>query len=325
MKRLITAVLILVLPSFSLKSGEMIWGFYAHRKINRLAVFTLPAPLIDFYKKHIAYMTENAVNPDERRYAVEYEAPRHFIDLDVYGDSALWQVPHRWDSAVAKYSEDTLQAYGIVPWHISLMKWQLTKAFEDRDLDAILRYSADIGHYIADSNVPLHTTENYNGQLTDQYGIHGFWESRLPELLDGEYDFFVGRAEYVMNVQEYVWAGVAQAHLALDSVLRFEKELSAHFSESKKYSYEERGTTTVKVYSKRYSKAYHAKLNGMVERQMRASIKSVGDIWLTCWVDAGQPDIQTLINLDLNEKQIKKLEEERAVWKNRSVESREHN
>ncbi|MBU2913776.1 S1/P1 Nuclease [Reichenbachiella agariperforans] len=306
-------------------TGSYYWGFHAHRKINRLAVFTLPPDLIDFYKRHIVYMTENAVNPDERRYAIKEEAPRHYIDLDVYGEDALSILPHRWDSAVAMFTEDTLQAYGIVPWHISFMKWQLTRAFEERNLEHILRYSADIGHYIADSNVPLHTTENYNGQLTGQYGIHGFWESRLPELYDEEYDFFVGRAVYVDDVNSYVWDGVSQAHLALDSVLGFERELTTDVSESKKYSYEERGNRSVKVYSKHYSKLYHQRLNGMVERQMRASIKMVGDIWYTCWVDAGQPDAIDLLQLNLDTKEIEKLKEERESWEERTVKSREHN
>ena len=40
--------------------------------------------MIGFYKKNISYLTEAAVNPDRRRYAVLDEAPRHFIDLDEY-------------------------------------------------------------------------------------------------------------------------------------------------------------------------------------------------------------------------------------------------
>ena len=29
------------------------WGFYAHKRVNRYAVFTLPEELVGFYKKHI--------------------------------------------------------------------------------------------------------------------------------------------------------------------------------------------------------------------------------------------------------------------------------
>ena len=37
--------------------------------------------------------------------------------------------PKDWDGAVEKFSEDSLQAYGIVPWHIQTMLKRLTKAF----------------------------------------------------------------------------------------------------------------------------------------------------------------------------------------------------
>ena len=315
--------LIFLLTSAS--SSFSFWGFYAHKKINRLAVFTLPPDIIGFYKNHISYIEENAVNPDKRRYAVANEAARHYIDLDVYGENALEEVPHRWDSAVAKYSEDTLQAYGIVPWYIFSMKNFLTKAFEEKDLGKILRLSADIGHYIADANVPLHTTENYNGQLSGQYGIHGFWESRLPELYADDFDFFVGKAEYIDHVSLYAWEAVAQSHRAVDSVLKIEKELSQSFNTSKKYSFEERGQSTVRVYSKKYSRNYHALLDNMVERQMRKSIKMVGDVWFTAWVDAGQPDLTELSKTSLSEFQKEQLKEEKIKWENRTVISREHN
>lgn len=272
------------------------WGFFAHQQINRIAVFSLPPEMIGFYKYHLQYITEKAVNPDKRRYIMKEEAARHYIDLDVYGDSALYNMPRYWHDAVTLYTEDTLQAYGIVPWHIHLVKYQLTQAFLKRDVDRILRYSADLGHYIGDAHVPLHTTENYNGQLTGQYGIHGFWESRLPELFFEEYDLFAGKASYLQNTQVSAWEAVESAHLAMDSVLQFERELSQRISKDKKYSYEERGANLVRVYSYRFSEAYHKMLNGMVERQMRRSIKMVADFWYTAWVDAGQPDLDALLH-----------------------------
>ncbi|MCR9251222.1 MAG: zinc dependent phospholipase C family protein [bacterium] len=288
-----------------------------------MAVFTLPPEMITFYKYYIQDLTENAVNPDRRRYAVKNEAPRHYIDLDVYGDSALYKLPRYWNDAVEKYSEDTLMAYGIVPWHVNKMKHWLTKAFLNKDVDAILRLSADLGHYIGDSNVPLHTTENYNGQMTGQYGIHGFWESRLPELFIDEYDFFVGQADYIERPQLRAWKAVEQAHLALDSVLSFEKILTEKFPESKKYSFEERGNITTKVYSREFSTAYHDMLSGMVERRMRASVKMVGDFWYTCWVDGGQPDLTALIE-GFTEENRKQLEEDMKKWNIKTIESRSH-
>lgn len=293
--RALVTVLICLIPVFS--QG---WGFFAHQKINRLAVFTLPPEMIGFYKKHIQFLTEKAVNPDKRRYAVKEEAARHYIDLDVYGDSAVYTLPRYWKEAVEQYTEDTLQAYGIVPYHIGRVSFWLTDAFRNHNIEQILGLSADIGHYIADANVPLHTTENYNGQLSGQYGIHGFWESRLPELFFGDYDLLTGQAEYVENLQLYAWEAVTNAHEALDSVLLFESQLTRRYADSKKYGYEQRGNATVRTYSYNFSNDYHRKLNGMVERRMRASIKMVGDYWMSCWVKAGQPDLSQLIEGEVN-------------------------
>ena len=299
------------------------WGFYAHKEINRLAVFTLPPEMIGFYKNFIQEIKENAVNPDMRRYAVKDEAPRHYIDLDVYGDSALQVVPKYWKQAVEKYSEDTLMAYGIVPWHVNRMRYWLTDAFKNNDVDAILRLSSDLGHYIADAHVPLHTTENYNGQLTGQVGIHGFWESRLPELFAEDFDFFVGRAEYLDRPQLAIWDVVKESHLAVDSVLKFEKELTDKFPDSKKFGFEERGGATVRVYSKDFSTEYFKMLDGMVERRMRSAVLMIGNFWYTSWVDAGQPDLNVLKQ---NYKEIhkQKLQEEKENWKNKKFESRSH-
>jgi len=311
-------LLFLLIPGFQAFS----WGFFAHQRINRLAVFCLPEPMSAFFKRNIVYLTENAVNPDRRRNAVKGEAPKHFIDIDVYGDSALWKMPRRWQDAVAKYTEDTLQEYGIVPWEVNRLKYNLQRAFEQKDARAILRIASDWGHYIADSNVPLHTTENYNGQMTGQKGIHGFWESRLPELYSDKYDFFVGQASYEKNVLTRSWSSVIAAHSALDSVLGFEKKLNARWPEDKKYSFEQRGNVTVQVYSREYTAAYNQMLGNQVERRMRASIKQVADFWYTAWVDAGQPDLNSLLDFKLSAEDEKEMEEERKLWQQKTIKVR---
>jgi hypothetical protein len=297
-------LLVFTLPLFlamgSNTESQKIWGFFGHKRINRIAVFTLPQEMFGFYKDHIEYLTEHAVDPDKRRYAVEGEAQCHYIDLDHYykpGEDPFTIMPRRWYDAVAKFTEDTLQTYGIVPWHINVMKLKLQKAFETKNVDLILKYSADIGHYIGDAHVPLHTTENYNGQMTGQRGIHGLWESRLVEVNAEDYDYFVGKGKYVKSIVDFAWEAVEASHLALDSVLRIEKELTAEFPSDKKYSYEQRGNTTISVYSYDFSQEYHKRMNGMVERRMRAAIIAVGSIWYTAWVDAGQPDLSALQNV----------------------------
>lgn len=299
------------------------WGFYAHRQLNRLAVFTLPPEMIGFYKKNIDYLTEAAVNPDRRRFAVVDEAPRHYIDIDHFGDSAIYKMPRYWKDAVSKYSEDTLKAYGILPWHIQVMYFRLRDAFMIKDPKQILFLSADIGHYIADANVPLHTTENYNGQKTGQEGIHAFWESRLPELFSTQYDFFVGKASYIKNPQLEAWKAIEQSNHYLDSVLLLEKQLTEKFGE-KKFSFETKGKQTVKVYSIEFSEAYHEALSGMVEHQMRSTVKMIADFWYTAWVDAGQPDLKQLLNYTPTEDELVKRKKELDELKQQRIQSRQH-
>lgn len=282
------------------------WGFFAHRRINELAVYTLPPEIFGFYKKHIDFVRDHAVDPDKRRYGVKGEAERHFIDIDHYCKdiprcNPFNLMPRKWYDAVEKYSEDTLRAYGIVPWHIPMMKDRLTKAFREKDVQRILRYSAELGHYIADAHVPLHTTENYNGQLTNQKGIHGFWESRIPELYSEEFDFFVGDAKYLSNPLEAAWGIVELSHLGVDSVLTFERELNEEFPRDAKYSYEERGRVLTQVYSEEYTAEYRRRLDGQVERRMRTAVVMVGSIWYTSWIDAGQPDLDEFETPDIEE------------------------
>lgn len=304
----------IVLSVNNTERTELKWGFYGHKRINRMAVFTLPPEMFGFYKEHLEYVTEHAVDPDKRRYAVDGEAQKHYIDLDHYykpGEDPYQIMPKEWKKAIDKFTEDTLQTYGIVPWNIVWMKNNLQKAFETGNVDLILKYSADIGHYIGDAHVPLHTTENYNGQLTDQKGIHGLWESRLVEINAEDYDYFVGKSQYQKNVLDFAWNAVRGSHTALDSVFRIEKELTTEFPTDKKFSFEQRGKVNIRTYSYDFSQAYHQRMNGMVERRMRQSIIAVGSIWYTAWVDAGQPDLNALKNTPISQElmeEMKKLD-----------------
>jgi hypothetical protein len=275
------------------------WGFYAHQKINRLAVFCMPAEMFGFFKKHIDFITEHAVDPDKRRYLVSGEGEKHFIDMDYYECALPFDtLPRNYAKAVEKYTKDTLHSYGIVPWNIQWMLASLTDAFATNNVQKILKYAAELGHYIGDAHVPLHVTTNYNGQLTNQHGIHGFLETRLPELFANEYDFFVGSAQYVDQPLVKTWEAIEGSFAALDSVFYFEKKLQEQFPENGKYAYEPKGNQLQKVYSKAFSQQYHNFLNGMVERRMRAAIICISSFWYTAWVNGGQP------NLDFTQQNI---------------------
>jgi hypothetical protein len=302
-------LLIAYLPSYC-------WGFFGHQRINYYAVFLLPPEMMVLYKPNIAFLSEHAVDPDKRRYAVKDEGPRHYIDIDHYGDYPYNNLPRKWKDAVAKFGEDSLKAYGIVPWHIQSMLYRLTDAFKEKNFAKILKNSAEIGHYIADSHVPLHANSNHNGQYSNQKGIHGFWESRVPELLaEKEFNFFIGKAQYITNPLDYAWARVLESAKASDSVLNFERQLTSKFSTDQKYSFENRNNITIRQYSSSFTVAYNNMLDGMVERRMKLSIFSVASFWYTAWVNAGQPDLRSLSKQQLSESDLKEFDELNVAWK----------
>jgi hypothetical protein len=270
------------------------WGFLGHRLINNRAVFALPPQMFGFYKKHIEYVTQHSVDPDSRRYMMAEEACRHYMDCDRYEKAApLDTIPHRWHEAIEKYTEDTLLSHGIVPWHCLAMLSRLTKAFEEKNLQKILKLSADIGHYIADAHVPLHSSRNYNGQLTGQEGIHALWESRIPQLFVDSFDLLTGSAVYLYKPSDFIWGTMGRSFMLVDSVLKLERVATAMHPENK-FSFEARGTQTMEVYSVPFCNDYHRMMENMVERRMRQAIFSVASFWYTAWVNAGQPNLDAL-------------------------------
>ncbi len=311
------AAISLTLCSFLLLSSfpSFCWGFFAHQKINFYASFLLPPEMMVLYKSNISFISEHAIDPDKRRYAIKEEGPRHYLDIDKYGKYPYPDLPRKWDDAVAKFGVDSLMQHGIVPWHVQVMTMRLTDAFKDKNYSRILKNSAELGHYISDAHVPLHASSNHNGQFTNQKGIHGFWESRVPELLaEKQWDFFIGKAQYIKNPGEFIWDRVLESALAADSVLLFERQLTEEFAPDKKFSFEERNGVVIRQYSTDFTVAFNKKLDGMVERRMRQSIFAIASFWYTAWVNAGQPDLKSLSKQKFSENDVKEFEELNARW-----------
>jgi hypothetical protein len=207
--------------------------------------------------------------------------------LDIFFNNNIFSESYSDLIVVDRFSD-----YGVLPYHLVKAQRDLTQAFIDEDFQKVLRISADFGHYIGDAHVPLHTTENYNGQFSDQLGIHAFWESRIPELFALEtYDLFAGKAEYINDKVNYYWEIVLESHSYLDEVLKQEKLLSETYPSDQQYCYDERLNNTVRIQCPEFAKAYQDAMKGMVEARWVSTIKSIGNAWYTAWVDAGQPPL----------------------------------
>ena len=183
-----------------------------------------------------------------------------------------------------------------------------------------------MGHYIGDAHVPLHTTENYNGQLTGQEGIHAFWESRIPELFaEGTYDFWVGQATYIDDPAEYFWDIVLESHSYVKTVLEKEWELRENYPTDQQMCFDERLGRTILTQCREFAEAYQESLQGMIEERMVKSVQALGNVWYTAWVDAGQPDLDLITdNRELSENEKLLREQLEAQYRAGEAKGRKH-
>lgn len=272
------------------------WGFLMHRTINQLAIYELPAAMQPFFFRNQEELVKSSVRPDQRRSKDPTEATKHFIDLEAFGAGAEKNMPLQWEEAVKKYSQDTLLEYGYVPYHVVAMKSRLTKAFAAKNADSILFLAADLAHYIGDAHVPLHTTINYDGQLTNQKGLHALWESVIPEIDIEKFSLTSKhRATYLKAPEKTIWNAVRSGNAMVKNLLEQERITTLDFTESTKYRIQMRRGKEVKYYTSAFAKAYHAKLGNTIELQLIRSADMVADFWYTCWVDGGKPDLNAML------------------------------
>ncbi|PWU00893.1 MAG: S1/P1 Nuclease [Bacteroidetes bacterium] len=297
------------------------WGEWGHQHINRAAVFALPEEMRVFFYNHIDFITDEAVVPDLRKYSINDKAEfaRHFIDVENFGNNPVDSLPRTMKDALVKYPDSFLQRNGILPWYIQDMMTKLTTAFKNRRTTEIIFLAADLGHYLGDANMPLHTAVNHDGQFTDQKGIHAFWESQIPELFGNNYNFNTGPALYINDIQKETFRIIADSHGNIDTLLSIEKNLKASYDKSKMYVLDSAGNITRNkfnqpVHTYEYAKAYHDALHGMVERQLRKAITATANFWYTAWVNAGKPNLNDLDSREMTDRNEKNLNKEYKLW-----------
>ncbi|WP_066306818.1 zinc dependent phospholipase C family protein [Flavobacterium sp. TAB 87] len=310
MNRKTSAVVALVIGFITLS-----WGIVGHERINKAAVMALPESMLPFFYNHIDFITQESSVPDIRKYALKYkdENPRHYFDMENFGN--LDSIPKTMAEATAKYDAKFLYTNGTLPWFIEEMMIKLTQAFKDKNRAEILFLAADLGHYIGDAHMPLHTSANHDGQLTNQKGIHSLWESRLPELFVKDYKFNVAPAEYYEDVHKATWALMMDTHSLVEPLLAVDKKLRDATPENQVFLVDAEGKIVKSKYnSARFSDAYalklHTELNGMVESQMKKAITATASFWYTAWVNAGKPDLSDLDAPELTKRNSKALKQD---------------
>lgn len=301
------------------------WGEWGHQHINRAAIFALPDEMRVFYYNHIDFITQESVDPDLRKHTLNFksEGPRHYINLEAF-EKPIDSLPRLPKDAGAIFEEHVLEKNGRLPWYIQEVMTKLTKAFQEKRKSEILLLSADLGHYLGDAHMPLHTALNHDGQLTNQQGIHALWEAHLPEMFGDKYNLNTGKAVYINDVPTATWNIIIASHQLADTLLGTERKVKAGFAEEQVYKKDDKGKVIKNKFgqpinSDEYCAKYNLALNGMVEKQIRLAIAATANFWYTAWVNGGKPDLNTLDDAVLTKSNEVNYKEDYKAWQQGKV------
>ncbi len=296
------------------------WGYLVHRTVNQLAIYVLPTDMAPFFYENMDYLVKESVAADQRRNRDPKEAGRHIINFEAYDKDQLgaWKMPFSYEAALKKYGRDSLGRFGYLPYQVVMTQQRLTAAFKAWDRDSILFHAADLAHYISDAHVPLHTTSNYDGQLTSQEGLHALWESMLPELYLDQYQLYTKyKVTYIKNPAQAIWDALRSSHILVNDVLRIERLVAKDFPGDSKYRVQVRKGKTVKTYNTAFARAFHQRMGKTVNMQLLLSVNLVADFWYTAWVDAGEPSLEVI--MDKKAPKRTRLKAEKAAHKNNTL------
>ena len=176
------------------------WGNRGHATVAEAAAYLLADqyPLFKSQAFQLAYY--NNV-PDLLWKGTEklrkQESSEHFMDLEVFERAGV----RDWDEDRLQFlkKHKVPQNAGRALWRIleleqelKILVSQFGKAKGESKVKGVqgdwFKVAGILGHYVADLSQPLHVTENYDGQMTGQKGIHEFFETTLvneayPEIL----------------------------------------------------------------------------------------------------------------------------------------------
>lgn len=275
------------------------WGFYGHQCIVEWSVYTLPDSLFIFYTPFKEELKSYSVLPDVLKNSQPKEYCRHYIDLEHYDSLVHLDFPIDSCSKI-----EPCYDRGILPFIILDEFNKLITAFSNKNVESILRLSGGLSHYCSDLCVPLHTTENYNGQLTGQKGVHALWESYLLENYSRELNLYGIYAKFEPDIQGRLLKELYRAHQLVFPLLESHRECLDELKD-KAYGFYKRKGILKKGYSMEFQSCFYKKVDKQLEEQLRHSIQLTSDLWFSAWVLAKKPQLNHLVTPVF----IQKLEE----------------
>jgi hypothetical protein len=251
------------------------WGPGAHRLVNNWAVHTLPPEVRPFFEANREYLMDHSSDPVEWMETDRYERKRHYMYLDKYGRFPYLELPHVFRRAVERFGGGKINRNGLLPWHIGEYSLRLTNALKAEDWEEARKVAAALGHYVADAHDPLHTTENYDGQLTGQPGL----ADRFGSEAVGRYQsFFILRPDPAMKIDdptEYAFDIVLEAHTWVDHLILADRL----------------ALRDLVGYNDDYFDRFYSRVGSLMIRQVNLAIHDTGSYWYSAWLNAGRPPL----------------------------------
>jgi hypothetical protein len=281
---MVRASLLLIVSVLCLPAPVQAWGFEAHKTIAEHFIALLPPELRPLFERRKAYIIERSVDPDLwRNVGFDQEPPNHFVDLDFYGKYPFRELPHEYDRAVQKFGRDVVHQQGMLPWRTQEFYGRLQREFEGLKRKSPSSYASDnivllaaiIAHYVSDGHVPLHAVVNYDGQVTDQQGIHVRWESELFERNKTRIRIAPATPKPVSDPREAMFQTLLASHLLAEGVLQADKKAA----QGREF------------YDDGYFDALAKDQLSVLERRLNDSITAVAAFVIGAWEQAGRPAI----------------------------------
>jgi hypothetical protein len=260
------------------------WGFSAHKAIAEHFIALLPPALKPLFEARKAYIVERSIDPDLwRSVGFEQEPPNHFVDLDYYGKYPFVELPREYDRAVQKFGREVVHEQGLLPWRTQEFYGRLEREFASLKGNAprgyandnIVLFSAILAHYVSDGHVPLHALVNYDGQLTNQQGIHSRWESELFERYRSRIKITPSSPKPVTDPRDAMFQTLLASHLLAEGVLQSDRKAA----QGRKF------------YDDGYFEALAKDQLSVLERRLNDSITAVAAFVIGAWEQAGRPAI----------------------------------
>ena len=252
------------------------WGATGHRKISTDASLSFNQQMQDF-NLWTSFLADHASDADDRKTSDPNEKPKHFIDIDsYYAFLVQGRIPQTLDSMVNLYGNSTVYANGILPYATIATVNLLQQCFEARDLDNAKIVAADLGHYVGDGHMPLHITQNYNGQETGNTGIHSRYESTMIDAYVDQIIYTGDSIAVVPDVTAYVFNYIYKNYTFIDSVLQADT-----------YAHNHAGN----IHSPEYTAALWDQTKGFTTQLFKRASHSFCELMYTAWVNAGSPSL----------------------------------